>query len=236
MALFCATRVTPSVCASEVVVDENDISEKFGIMVKKGVFKSVARFISNDTEERLQEGVCQAFELYRQHALRGVELNAPVLVCVCRRRAVDLSRHLVKGQHSVKDPLDPRAYHQGRLELVHLDGVPDGEGELDGQGDHQLEATILDKESANPTAKIISNISLAAWVAKLTKDDLALISLRTQGFTLTEIADELGRSITVVCQRLQQLGYDLAQHAQLPVPKRSRKPRRSTVPTQMAAA
>ena len=217
-------------------MDDNDISEKFGIMVKRGIFRSVARFISSDTEERLQEGVCQAFELYRQHALRGVELNAPVLVCICRRRAVDLGRHLVKGQHSVKDPLDPRAFHQGRLELVHLDGVPDGEGELDGEGDNQLEATIFDKESANPTAKIISNISLAAWVAKLPKGDLALISMRVQGFTLTEIADEVGKSITVVCQRLQQLGQDLAQHAQLPVPKRSRRPRRSAVPNHMAAA
>lgn len=124
--------------------------------------------------------------------LTQMELNVPVLVCVCRRRAVDLSRHLVKGQHSVKDPLDPRAYHQGRLELVHLDGVPDGDGELDGEGDHQLEATIFDKESANPTAKIISTISLAAWMATLTNEDLALISLRVQGFTLTEIADEVG--------------------------------------------
>lgn len=217
-------------------MDENDISEKFGIMVKKGVFKSVGRHITNDTEERLQEGVCQAFELFRQHALRGVELNAPVLVCICRRRAVDLSRHLVKGQHSVKDPLDPRAYHQGRLELVHLDGAPDGDGELDGEGDHQLEATIFDKESANPTAKIISNISLVAWMAKLTKEDLALISMRAQGFTLTEIADEVGKSLTTTCQRLQHLGEDLAQHAQLPVPKRNRRPRRSTVPLQLVAA
>ncbi len=217
-------------------MDENDISEKFGIMVKRGIFRSVARFISSDTEERLQEGVCQAFELYRQHALRGVELNAPVLVCICRRRAVDLSRHLVRGQHSVKDPLEPRAYHQGRLELIHLDGVPDPEGELDGEGDSELEASIFDKESANPTAKIISNISLAMWVAKLPKDDLALISMRVEGFTLTEIANEVGKSITVICQRLQHLGQDLAQHAQLPVPKRSRRPRRSTVPNHMAAA
>lgn len=223
-------------CVPEVDVNENDISEKFSSMVKKGTFKSVSRFISTDAEERLQEGICQTFELYRAHALRGVELAVPVLVCVCRRRAVDLSRHLVRGQHSLKDPLDPRAFHQGRVELVHLDGVPDGEGDLDGEGDHQLEATIFDKESANPTAKIISTISLAAWVAKLTKEDLALISLRIQGFTLTEIADEVSRSISVICQRLQQLGQDLAQHAQLPVPKRNRKARRSMVPVDMAAA
>ena len=76
-------------CVPEVDVDDKSINEKFSTMVKKGVFKSVGRYITNDTEERLQEGIAQTFELYRQHGLRGVELNVPVLVCVCRRRAVD---------------------------------------------------------------------------------------------------------------------------------------------------
>jgi hypothetical protein len=217
-------------------VNDKDINERFQCMVKKGVFKSVARFITNDTEERLAEGIAQTFELYRQHALRGVELDVPVLVCVCRRRTVDLSRHLVKGQHSLKDPLDPRAFHQGRVELVHLDGgLPDEDGELGAEGDSQLEATIFDRESSNPTATIISTISLSEWLEELTKQDLALISLRLQGFTLLEISIEVGKSITITCQRLQQLGEDLANHAQLPVPRRPRRARGQPSTLLMAA-
>jgi hypothetical protein len=217
-------------------VKEDDINRKFECLVRKGVFRSVARFIRNDTEERLEEGIAQTFELYRQHALRGVELAVPVLVCVCRRRAVDLSRHLVKGQHSLKDPLDPRAFHQSRVELVHLDGLPGEDAELGPDGDRDLEATIFDRETANRTSALISTISLGEWLEKLTNTDLMLVTRRLEGYTLTEISNEAGKSITVTCQRLRLLGQDLAQHAQLPVPKRARKPRTSKVPFHMAAA
>ena len=83
---------------------------------------------------------------------------------------------------------------------------------------------------------MISAISLGQWLERLTAMDLMLVTRRLEGYTLTEIADEVGKSITVTCQRLQQLGEDLAQHARLSVPRRARKPRRSSAQPHLAAA
>lgn len=215
---------------------ENDIREKFEGYVKKGVFKNVARFIGTDVDERMAEGIAQAFEMYRQNALQGVEMAIPVLVVACRRRATDLTRHLVRGQHRLTDALEPRAFHQGRVEVVHLDGLPDDDGDFEGDGDRELGAAIVERASVNPAAMVISTISLGEWVEGLTDDDLALASMRLQGFTLTEIASEVGKSITTVCHRLRLLGEDLARHAQLVVPKRWRNPRRSPANVALAAA
>lgn len=223
-------------CVPEVGVDENDIKEKFGIMVKKGVFKSVARFISSDTEERLAEGIAQVFELYRRNALQGVELEPAILVCACRRRAVDLSRHLAKGSNKLTDVMSPRAFHQGRVELLHVDGLPGDDGEVDGEGDHEIEATVFDRENANPTVTIISTISLGEWLAKLTDEDVRLVALRLQGHGLVEIASEVGKAVSTVCHRLQQLGEDLAAHAHLPVPKKRGRPHAPNGGTHSAAA
>ncbi len=212
-------------CALEVGVDKNDINEKFGIMVKKGVFKSVARFITNDTEERLAEGIAQVFELYRRKALLGVELEPAILVCACRRRATDTSRHLAKGSNKLTDAMSPRAFHQARVELLHLDGLPDADGDLDGGEDQEIAGTIFERESANPTARIISTISLGEWLAGLAEEDVTLVGLRLEGHGLAEIAADVGKSITTVCHRLHSLGEDLALHAQVSVPRRARQAR-----------
>ena len=95
---------------------------------------------------------------------------------------------------------------------------------------------MLDQVSTNPTSTIISTISLGEWLANRTDEDVKLVALRLQGYGLAEIATEVGKAVSTVCRRLQDLGEDLAAHARLPMPKkRGRRPAASHQPHLAAA-
>ena len=76
-----------------------DITKTFGEEVRRGMFRPVARHLTNpDTaEDRMQEGLALTNEMYQRYALeKDVILDDGNLLHACRQRAVDLSRQLVR--------------------------------------------------------------------------------------------------------------------------------------------
>jgi hypothetical protein len=222
-----ATR--PFVCLHmEQTVNEDEIRRTFEQKVKRGMFRSVERHLPDICrEERMAEGLALTFELFRKKALDGELLDDALLVHACRLRAIDCTRCLVRqeGCERGRDVLELRNFWAGKVEVLHLDGVLGEDEERPGDGDPQVAAAALNAVSSNPTARIISAISLAEWLEQLEGGDVKLLALRLQGFTLAELASELGLGVTTVCHRLHRLGEELAAHAHLPVPRRPRRAR-----------
>jgi DNA-directed RNA polymerase specialized sigma24 family protein len=199
--------------------------QEFGRLVERGVFQPVRRFINADPDDRMQDALGMVYEMYEAKAERGEKMDPALLTHAVKLRAVDLSRHLVRGTHSIKDPLEPRAYHSGRVELLHLDGLPDEDGHFEDEGDRALELGHLELLAASPEAVMTSAIDLTEWLETLDAGDLQLLVLRQQGFTIEEISTAVGLSMSAVFHRLRRLGRELADRAGLPVVKKPRKPR-----------
>lgn len=93
------------------------------------------------------------FELYWRKARAGVLLDDALLVHHCRLRAIDLGRQLVRGGQRKRDALDPRNYHQRRLEILRLDGLADEDGELPGEEQGDLVIGLSEGLADDPSAK-----------------------------------------------------------------------------------
>lgn len=203
-----------------------EIREQFEKKVRAGIFRPVIRHITgNDPEERLAEAVALTFELYSRKAKAGVLLDDAVLVHHCRLRATDLGRHLVKGGQRLRDALDERNYHRGRLEVLRIDGLPDEDGDLHGEEDGNVVIGLADGLAQDPTPRIIGAIDLADWACSLPERDRTLLAARYEGFTLNETAQAMDSSISSVFARLKRLGGELAQRAGVTITKKQRKRR-----------
>lgn len=202
---------------------------QYGEKVERGIFKPVARLLHVEPEDRMQEGLGLGYEQYVNKAEKtGEFMDDPLCVHVVKLRATDFSRHLVRGGQKKRDALDQRNYIEGRVaEVLRLDGLPDQDDEeFDGEGDRVLVGMAV-ALSANPVSKIVSAIDLEEWLDQLDAQDRELLELRSQGFTLAEIAGMLDWHISDACSRCRQLGRELAARAGLPINpvRRGRKAR-----------
>jgi hypothetical protein len=205
---------------------EEQVREAFAQKVARGIFDPVARHITgSEREERWAEAVAMTFEMFERYARRGVLLDDGILVHACRQRAVDLGRHLVRGEHSKRDVLDPRNYHQGRVEVLHLDGLPDQEGVLPGEEDLAVHAALVDGLARDPRPELDSALDLTSWLATLPAHDQAMLAARYSGHTLQETALAMDSSLSAVFARLKRLGRELADHAGITIRKKHRKAR-----------
>jgi hypothetical protein len=203
-----------------------EIKAAFEKKVRAGIFRPVIRHITgNDPEERLAEAVAMTFELYARKAKAGVVLDDAVLVHHCRLRAVDLGRQLVKGGQRLRDAMDPRNYHRGRLEVLRIDGIPDEDGDLHGEEDGNVVIGLADGLAQDPTPRIIGAIDLADWARTLPEGDRAVLAARYEGHTLKETAEAMDSSISAVFSRLKRLGGELAHRAGVTITKKPRKRR-----------
>ncbi len=167
----------------------------FAAKVSRGIFRPVARHLRDDLrDDRLAEGVGQVYEMFARYAERGVVLDDGLLVHACRLRAGDLGRHLAHD-HSKRDVLDERNYHEGRVEILHL-----------GEDDALAFAPPM---TVNPTRDIVSAISLQHWLSSLSSRDRLMLALRQAGHTLAEIGLHLGASTSAIFARLKELGREL---------------------------
>jgi hypothetical protein len=205
---------------------DQQINELFAEKVARGIFRPVLRHVSgHDPEERLAEAVALTFELFAGKARAGVLLDDALLVHHCRLRAIDLGRQLVRGGQRKRDAMDPRNFHQGRVELLRLDGVPDEDGELPGEEQGDLVIGLAEGLADDPSAKLISAIDLERWAGSLPEVDRAVLSARYRGHTLQETAEAMDSSISAVFARLKRLGVELADRAGVTVTKKPRKHR-----------
>ena len=197
---------------------------RFGQLYGRRAFKPVARFIADrrNEEDRLQDAVAQVYEMDQRYAARGKLLEPALLVHACRLRAIDHSRRFVKSDaQPARDVLHPSNFTSGKVQVHRLDGLIDPEtGGFNAEGDRALELGLADELTANPSRKISSAIDLVDWLETLTAVDREMLAHRLAGFTLSEIAEEQGRSITAVFTRLHELGHRLADRMGVPVPSR----------------
>ena len=215
----------------------SEINQKFAEKVARGIFRPVIRHVTgNDPEERLAEAVALTYELYAKKARAGVELDDALLVHHARLRAVDLARQLVRSGQRKRDTLDPRNYHEGRVELLRVDGLPDEDGTIRREEDAEVVIGFADGLARDPTPEIIGALDLASWADTLAPGDRAVLAARYEGRTLKETAEVMGSTISPVFARLRRLGTELARRAEIELALRRTRRRLPAVRASMASS
>jgi hypothetical protein len=200
--------------------------EIYGEKVKRGIFKPIERLLHTEREDRMQEGLGLGFEQFKNKAEKTGELMDDALcVHVCRVRATDFSRHLARGNHTLRDASDQRNFHLGRTEVLHLDGLPDEEGDFYAEGDRTIEFGLARHLSDNPAERLASAVDLLDWLRTLEPEDIELLALRLMGFTIEETAEAMHVSTSTAFKRLRELGTDLANRSGIQAGPKPRKPR-----------
>jgi hypothetical protein len=198
----------------EEPMTEKEINEQFTAKIQRGIFKPVARHLTNlsSAEDRLQDAIAQTWWMYRRYATeKNTILPDAILVFSCRQRAVDLNRNFVPadGRRS-QDVLDPRAYRDRKVEVLRLDGVAD---EQCSDGDRDIQSFHAEYMAANPSRKIRSAIDLERWVGQLSGLDRFVMEQKYIGSSMAEIAAELGMPYGQVYYHARQKGLELATRA-----------------------
>jgi hypothetical protein len=197
------------------------IRSSFNQKIRNGMFRPIVRRLHADiAEDRSQDALGLVYQQYVRHAEKGEVLDDALLVHAARVRAEDLSRQVVlcSGGARKTCAMDPRNFHEGKVEVLRLNKILDKEEcRLLGLADFMV---------ANPTREILSAIDLTAWMSSLPDDDQVLLSMRMAGHRLKSIGKKLGIRTERVWSRCRQLVYELAERAQLDIPS-SRRPIRN---------
>jgi hypothetical protein len=186
-----------------------DVRRAFARKVENKMFAPVARHLREDlVEDRLAEGIGQAFRQYSRSVAEGRPMPDALLVRACHLRAIDLGRRLAgaDGARPKQDAYDERAFNAGHVELLRLDGLRDWDDGDEEQGWFGLAEVMAN----NPTKKIVSAIDLERWLGRLGPEDRMMLALRQAGHTLGGIGAAMGMSTSAVFKRLRELGEDLA--------------------------
>ncbi len=194
-------------------IDENQLRRHFDALVRRGAFKPILRFLPVEVgEERLQDTVAQTWAAYRHYALdKGKLLPDAILVHYAKLRATDANRHFVGGRH--RDcPLDWRNFRDGKVRILHLDGIPHDDDELPEEGDLALIGLAV-AMSASPVRKLDSALDLERWLDGLDEEDREMLASRAAGYSLEETAATVGKCLSTVFTRTNRLGEELAARA-----------------------
>ena len=127
-----------------------------------------------------------------------------------KQRAVDIGRRYVPadGRQPGRCVFDLRNFQLGRVELLHLDGLPESVDDYK-EGDLEIHG-IIDEFSVSPSRKLASAVDLGSWLDSLDESDVRLLEARAAGFSLSEIAVDAGVSLSKVHHWLKALGMELA--------------------------
>jgi hypothetical protein len=198
----------------EAVMTQLEIRTSFDQKVRSGMFRSVTRRLHTDTaEDRSQEALALTYQNFKRHAEQGTILDDAVLVYSARQRAEDLGRQIVPcgGKARKTCVLDPRNFHEGKVEVLRLDRLVQDHCEADTVG--LAEATV-----SNPVRRMVSAIDLQAWLTSLQEADQQLLSMKMAGHGLEAIGKRLGISTSAAWARCRELGFELADRAHVEVP------------------
>ena len=189
-----------------------EINAAFSNKIRRGIFKPIARHLTDETtaEDRMQIAICMTWEMFRRYAAeRNVVLSDGILVHSCRQRAVDLDRDFVPsdGHCRNQDVLDPRAFRDGRVEVLRLDGP---EPSAAREPDRTVEIGYAEAMALRPERKMNSAIDLEGWVGQQTSCDQLILEKKMEGYTLEQIAYDLDLTTSKVFDRSKALGLELA--------------------------
>jgi hypothetical protein len=199
----------------EELMTPEEINQRFEQKVRRGMFKPVARLLTNITsaEDRLQDAICQVWWMFRRYAVeRGQILDDAILVQKCRWHACDLARQFVPGgrRRRSQDVLDPRAYRDGHVTVHRLDLLDTNESP---EGESPMEVGLAEAEAACPERKWNSALDLESWIGGLSHRDRGMMEMTMAGHELTQTAHELGLPYLHAWRHQKQLGHELAQRA-----------------------
>lgn len=208
---------------------QDAIQLQFTDKVKSGIFEPVASYITdpNKREDRMQEGLWAAWQCYRRGIVETSHVDDALLVHACRLRATALGRQVhTDGTHHLRDAMDPRNFHEGRVEILRL-------GDIHNDIDDDCDRTVnpyLRERGVSPEIWNVSAHDLYTWLADLDDRDVSMLEGRFEGDGLPEIARETGVSTSTACRRLHELGHQLADRAGIKVDtfgeRRGRRPRK----------
>jgi hypothetical protein len=192
---------------------EAQINEEFTKKVKKGIFKPVARYLTNPitAEDRLQDAICQVWLMYSNYVKRGKILDDALLVKKCMWSVGDLGRSFVPAEgRRLRDVYDPRAYRDGHVKVHRVDLLDPCEAP---EGESPMDVGLAEAEASSPERKMNSAIDLESWVGDLTFRDQALMQRKWLGFETTQTAHDLDLPYAVAWHREKELGKELAARA-----------------------
>jgi hypothetical protein len=190
------------------------LHEQFTRLIAAGAFEPVRRYLSSiDGDDRLAEGLAMVWALAARKAEQGVRLDDALLVHAVRLRAQDLRRQLPRGGQPRRDALHRSNYVDGRVEVLHLDGLLDDDANFASEEDRAVHLALARCTSRDPAPFLESAIDLGAWLEDQAAGDRELLAARYSGDSLKEIAAATGRSISATFQRLRRLGRDLARRS-----------------------
>ncbi len=208
------------------------LKEQFTRLMAKGAFDALRRHLSPiDADDRLAEAVGMVWALALRKAVAGIRLDDALVVHAVKLRAQDLRRQLPRGGQARRDVMHRSNYVDGKVEVLHLDGLMDEDGDFANEEDRAVHLAISHRTSRDPAPFLDSAIDLGAWLTQLVSANRELLAGRLAGHSLRELALRGDCSISNVFQQLRTLGADLAQYAGIVVLKGKRKARR-----QLAAA
>ena len=190
------------------------LHEQFTRLIAAGAFEPVRRYLSSiDGDDRLAEGLAMVWALAARKAEQGVRLDDALVVHAVRLRAQDLRRQLPRGGQARRDVMHRSNYVDGRVEVLHLDGLLDDDGHFASEEDRAVHLALARCTSRDPTPFLDSAIDLGAWLEEQETDDRELLAARYSGDSLKEIATATGRSISATFARLRRLGGELAERS-----------------------
>ena len=194
---------------------QEQINKQFSRKVRAGIFNPVRRHLTNNltAEDRWQDAVAQTWWMFSRYATdKGKILDDGILAHSCRQRAVDLDRHFVPadGTWRNQDVFDPRAYRDGKVEMLKIDVTQEDGG---AEGERGLHVGFAEALASNPGRKIRSAIDLESWIGGLSHRDRYIMEARMAGHSLGQIAHELDVSTSNIFARARELGLELAARA-----------------------
>jgi hypothetical protein len=119
--------------------------------------------------------------------------------------------------------LDPRAFRDGKVEVLRLDGPETGASR---EPDRVLEIAVGEAMALRPERKMNSAIDLESWVAAQTSLDQLILEKKMEGHTLEQIAFDLDLTTSKVFERAKALGLELAAKAGVCIDLGGRRGRR----------
>lgn len=186
------------------------LKEQFTRLLEKGAFDPVRRYLSPiDADDRLAEALGMVWALALRKAEAGIRLDDALIVHAVRLRAQDLRRQLPRGGQARRDVMHRANFIDGKVEVLHLDGHMDEDGDFANEEDRAVHLAISQRTSRDPAPFLDSAIDLTAWLAELEDEDRTIVAARYAGESLKEIGAATGRSISATFSRLRCLGRDL---------------------------
>jgi hypothetical protein len=183
------------------------LKEQFTRLVKNGAFDAVHRRLSPiDADDRLAEALGMVWALALRKSEAGIRLDDALVVHAVRLRAQDLRRQLPRGGQARRDVMHRSNFVDGKVEVLHLDGLMDDDGDFANEEDRAVHLAICQRTSRDPAPYLDSAIDLGAWLADLEDEDRAIVAARYAGDSLKEISAATGRSISATFSRLRSLG------------------------------